>query len=303
MSSRVASALLLTLVLAAGASAQSLVVVSADAGAPVMRVHPETGATRTIAFAGAPEPLQVGTLDPSSRRVFFVRDATLTAFDLDRHTQQRIPYPYAAGLPWLVWDESSQRLLSVADWPIRVISIDPHSGDSTTLLTLDTNDSGILWGKQAFDPAGRRLFFMIGNNIPERLAVVDLTTRQYQTVVLTGTGHWFLRYDPTSARILTYGNSKSCKPEIRAIDPANGQEEVLAPVPPGLDATINTSAYDEQARRLFYVTFADAGLRIVTFDVETRTFSSVPFPSRTGNLPVFEFLQRAKIARETRPRD
>src|SRR5207244_3463732 len=97
------------------------------------------------------------------------------------------------------------------------------------------------------------------------------------------------RYDAASDRLLTYGNA--CRPEIRSIDPLSGDEEILAAVPDDLaEAEIQVGAFDSVARRLYYLTELNGRHpRLVTFDVERRTFQAVPFPL-SGVIAAFEFL-------------
>jgi hypothetical protein len=300
------SASLLALVLTCGSlSAQSIVAVTGSAGSPVISIDPASGALETLAFAGAPEPRYGGSgaLDGVRRRLFFVRGGVvrpreLTSFDLEHHAAQVIGYPNAGTLSELVWDGASSRLLSVVGWPISVIAIEPSTGRSVTLSTLDPAHGGISVGIYAFDPKGRRLFFEIGNGDPELLAVVDLTTGQNYITRLEGSGHWFLRYDPRTDRLLTYGNA--CRPEIRSINPVTGEEKILGIVPPGLDGAVSQiSAFDAEHGRLFYVTNTGDTQRLVTFDLDLGTFDAVPFPVR-GVISAFEFMRERPRIRPDR---
>lgn len=276
-----------------GAHAQSIVAISRSAGAPVTRINVATGALQLTSWAGTPEPVfGVGTIDVDNRTAYFVGERwhqtlELAAFGLKNNERRGIPYAFRGGLPWLVWDEKDHRLLSIKGYPIQVIAISA-AGATTTIVQLDAMYSGLTWGVYAFDPAGGRLFFEIGNGDPELLAVVDIKTGKYYVVRLTGNAHWFLRYDPASDRLLTYGNA--CKPEIRSIDPATGMEEVLADVPHGMGgAGVSVSALDEEGRRLFYLSGSNDQGRLVCYDLERHSFSSTPFPM-AGEIALMEYL-------------
>lgn len=289
------------------AYAQSIIAISRSAGAPVTRVNLATGALQLTSWAGTPEPMfGVGTIDVSNRTAYFVGDdrhrgAELAAFGLKNSERRAIPYAFTGGLPWLVWDQKGHRLLSIRGYPIQVIAISA-AGATTMIVQLDTMYGGLIWGIYAFDPSGGRLFFKIGTGDPELLAVVDISTGEYYVVPMTGSGHWFLRYDPASDRLLTYGINNACKPEIRSIDPATGLEEILADVPPGMGgASTSVSALDEEGRRLFYL--SESNNQLVSFDLERHTFSSTPFPM-AGEIAVMDYLP-SPVHREKpeRPRE
>ena len=271
-------------------SAQSLLSVTSQAGAPVIKINPATGTAQTVISTGAPTPdFGLGTFDPLHRRLFFLDgpsgSQSLIIVDLNALTVTAKPIAMPASYLFLEYDAANDRVLSVtsaASAPI--VSINPSTGATLTLLS--TGASSPDFGLSAFDPIARRLYFLDGPIGAQSVVTLNLATQAASTVAIPIPANYlFFEWDSLSGRILAV-TSQAGGP-LLGIDPATGASQTILTTG-ATNANFGLSAIDTVGRRLFFLSGPAGAQSLFTVNLSSNAASSVPAAIPASYL-LFEF--------------
>jgi voltage-gated potassium channel Kch len=173
----------------------------------------------------------------------------------------------------LAHGQSVLSMLTSASTP--VISIDPSSGNETTLM--NTGATNVSFGTSAYDPLGRRLFFLTGVTPSQQLGVANLNS---QTTVFKSLaspfGFAFFQWDALTGRVLTETGAG----DIVAVDPISGNRAALMNTGAS-SVSINISAFDTVGRRLFFLSGPSGAQQLVIANLGdlTTTIRSIAIPA------------------------
>jgi hypothetical protein len=276
-----------------GVAAQTLYSVSSGPGFPIVAIDPNTGSVQTLQPTGAFSGVSsISAFDPFGRRLFFLIDAagvqTLVVVNVQTGAVATHPIPLAGGsYAFLEYDTATRTLYSVASTPgFPLVTIDPNTGAVQTLQPTGsfTGVSSI----SAFDPFGRRLFFLVDASGVQTLVVVNVQTGTVAThpIPLAGGSYAFLEYDPTTRTLYSVGSTPGFP--LVTIDPDTGAVQIVQPTG-AFSGIFSSSALDPSGRRLFFLVDAAGVQTLVVVDLATGTVTTHAITVPGGIVVFLEF--------------
>jgi hypothetical protein len=192
--------------------------------------------------------------------------------------------PFPAQPPFLLfWDRGAHRLLGLArtgafpNTRLALVEVDLATAASTTISELAGSEGwGVAFGPRAFDPVGRRLFFVIfdPNTFTNRLITLDAQNGNIiGSAPLTGLfGGLLMEYEASTGRLLasTYlGNFGSGSESLVSIDPVSGAVTVIGALPASSSFFIaaGISAADDAGR--FFLLGGTSVTRLIGLNTAT----------------------------------